>query len=103
MIKSKQGKAMKRRKVIIAYDIQSNKRRRKAFKCLSSWKLNSQYSVFECLLTAREAEELFLTLSHIIDDSNDKLMLTWLDKTRQATALTKSTNLGFQSASWYVG
>jgi len=54
-------------------------------------------------LTAREAEELFLTLSHIIDDSNDKLMLTWLDKTRQATALTKSTKLGFKSASWYLG
>lgn len=94
---------MKRRKVIIAYDITSNKRRRKAFKCLSSWKLDSQYSVFECLLTAREAEELFLTLSDIIDDRTDKLMLTWLDKKRQESGLTTATTLGFQSASWYMG
>ena len=94
---------MKRRKIIIAYDIKSNKRRKKAFKCLLSWKLDSQYSVFECLLTAREAEELFLILADIINDDTDKLMLTWLDKKREPSALTKATKMGFQSASWYLG
>jgi CRISPR-associated endonuclease Cas2 len=94
---------MQRREVIIAYDVQSNKRRRSVHRCLCKWRLDSQYSVFECRLSAREAEELFLQLTALIDEKGDKLMLAWLDKSRPARGLTSATELGFQAASCYKG
>ena len=94
---------MRRREVLIAYDIQKNSRRYRVRRCLQEWELASQYSVFECRLSAREAEELFLQLTNMIDEENDKLILVWMDKLRNAKALTPSAQLGFQSAAWYVG
>lgn len=94
---------MKRRAVVIAYDISSNKRRRRVFRCLQAWQLDSQYSLFECLLTQREAEELFLQLTDMIDESEDSLLLAWLDGHQQPRAVTPKTRLGFQQPVWYQG
>ena len=94
---------MPRKAAIIAYDIASNKRRRQVFRCLKSWSLDSQYSLFECNLTQAEAEELFIQLGALIDHDEDTLMLAWLDKKRQARALTEGGNVGFQSPAWYLG
>lgn len=94
---------MRRRPVVIAYDISSDKRRRQVFRCLKSWSLDCQYSVFECMLSASEAEELFLQLTALINQQEDTLMLAWLDKKRSAKAITQASNIGFQTPAWYVG
>jgi CRISPR-associated protein Cas2 len=93
---------MKRHDALIAYDITCSKRRRQVHKRLTAWKLDSQYSVFECSLSNKEAEELFLQLTDIIKDNEDKLLLMWLDKRREAEALTKGANIGFLQPVWYV-
>lgn len=94
---------MKRKAAIIAYDISCNKRRSKVFRCLKSWSLDSQYSLFECHLTQREAEELFIQLSDLISEDEDTLLLAWLDKRHKVRLLTKQSRLGFQIPAWYVG
>lgn len=94
---------MKRKAAIIAYDISCNKRRRKVFRCLKAWSLDSQYSLFECQLTRREAEELFIQLSDLIKQDEDTLLLAWLDKRHKIKMLTKSAGFGFRVPGWYVG
>lgn len=93
---------MKRRSVVIAYDIVSDKRRRRVFRCLQGWKLDSQYSLFECQLAQREAEELFIQLTDLIDEEEDALLLTWLDGAKTPRAVT-ATQLGFKAPAWYEG
>ncbi len=56
---------MRRRAAVIAYDIVSDKRRRRVFRCLQGWKLDNQYSLFECQLGQRETEELFIAFADI--------------------------------------
>ncbi len=87
---------MKRRPMIIAYDISSNKRRSRLFRCLKRWKLDAQYSVFECMLTETEARELFLQLTSMIDVQQDSLLMTRLDPRHQAEALTGGSEIGFK-------
>ena len=94
---------MRRKPAVIAYDISSNKRRRQVFRCLQSWSLDAQYSVFECNLTWREAEELFIQLTAIINEEDDTLMLAWLDQKRKAQPVTKGSRIGFQHPAWYLG
>ncbi len=93
---------MRRRAAVIAYDIVSDKRRRRVFRCLQGWKLDSQYSLFECQLGQREAEELFIQLTALIDENEDSLLLAWLDGGREPRAVT-ATTLGFQAPAWYEG
>ena len=93
---------MKRRPVIIAYDIVSNKRRRQVFRCLQAWRLDGQYSLFECRLSQPEADELFIQLTDLIECKEDCLLLAWLDGSRESRAVTAS-NIGFKSPAWYEG
>lgn len=93
---------MKRRNALIAYDISSNQRRRKVYRCLQAWRLSSQYSVFECSLSAPEARELFTQLTEFINPDTDKLCLVWLDANRQAEAITKAASIGFYQPVWYI-
>ncbi len=97
------GMKMKRKSVVIAYDISCDKRRGKVFRCLEKWKLDSQYSLFECLLSEKEAEELFLQLTDLIDETEDALMLAWLDNIYQAQAVTESSRIGFKTPVLYKG
>ena len=94
---------MKRKSAIIAYDITSNKRRGRVFRCLQAWSLDSQYSLFECQLTYREAEELFIQLTNLIDEDEDTLLLAWLDKRQTVRLLTKNSRISFKAPAWYVG
>lgn len=94
---------MKRKPAVIAYDISCNKRRRKVYRCLLAWQLDCQYSVFECLLTEREAEELFIQLTALIDEEEDSLLLAWLSQKRQAKALTQHARISFLSPLCYAG
>jgi CRISPR-associated protein Cas2 len=94
---------MKRKSAVIAYDISCDKRRSKVFRCLQKWRLDGQYSLFECLLSDKEAEELFLQLTALIDETEDALMLAWLDNIQQARAVTESGRIGFQIPALYLG
>ncbi len=69
---------MARRPVVIAYDISSNRRRRRVRRLLHRWRLDGQKSVHECLLSLREAEELYLQIMELIDPKTDRLLLAWL-------------------------
>lgn len=95
---------MKRNAAIIAYDIVADPRRRQVHRCLKAWGLASQYSLFECQLGAREAEELFLQLTRLINPKEDSLLLAWMDKHRTPRMVTANTqNHNFQSPLWYEG
>lgn len=87
---------MKRKPAVIAYDIISDKRRRQLFRVLKNWKLEAQYSVFECRLSQAEANELFLQLTELMDEKEDALLLTWMDNNREAISLTKGGKIGFK-------
>jgi CRISPR-associated endonuclease Cas2 len=95
---------MKRNAAVIAYDIVEDSRRRQVHRCLKAWGLAAQYSLFECQLSMREAEELFLQLTALIDLQTDSLMLTWMDTQRSPRMVTavKHTN-NFQAPLWYEG
>lgn len=95
---------MKRYKAVIAYDISEDARRRRVHRCLKKWGLDAQYSLFECQLGSREAEELFLQLSDLLDETTDSLLLAWMDKKRKprmVTVVKKTQN--FQAPLWYEG
>ena len=94
---------MRRKPAVIAYDISSNKRRRRVRRCLMAWRLDSQYSVFECRLTIQEAEELLLQLCKEIAPEQDSLLFIWLDGHRKPRALTKSATISFNQAVVYAG
>ncbi len=94
---------MKRQPAIIAYDIVCNRRRRRLQRCLEKWRLDGQYSVFECRLTMREAEELFLQLAGMIDNDEDSLLLAWVSRAEEARVLVGKGGIGFQRAGIYLG
>jgi CRISPR-associated protein Cas2 len=94
---------MPRKPAVIAYDIASDKRRRRVARCLKSWRLDGQYSVFECRLTEREAEELFLELIDLIDTDTDALLLAWMDETRESRPITPAGRIGFRIPALYLG
>lgn len=93
---------MTRHSAIIAYDIVGDSRRRRVHRCLKSWGLASQYSLFECQLTNREAEELFLQLNQLLDPNEDCLLLAWMDRKRAPRMVTAvKQNNDFQAPLWY--
>lgn len=94
---------MARKPVVIAYDIVSNKRRRQVARCLRTWRLDGQYSLFECRLTAAEADELFMQLVELIDPEEDALLLAWMDNTRASRPITRCARIGFQAPTLYLG
>lgn len=94
---------MARKPAVIAYDIVSNKRRRRVARCLRTWRLDGQYSLFECRLTAAEADELFMQLVELIDAEEDALMLAWMDLSRGSRPITRCARIGFQTPTLYLG
>lgn len=66
-----------RRDALIAYDIASNRRRRRVLYLLRRWRIDGQLSVHECRLSAAEAEELFLQLMTLLDPLADRLLLAF--------------------------
>lgn len=94
---------MRKRQLIIAYDVVASRRRRRLLRVLQAWSLGGQYSLFECRLSDAEAEELFLQLVEMISPEEDKLLFAWLDPKQDCTALTRATCISFDSASIYLG
>ena len=94
---------MARKPAVIAYDIVCDKRRRQVARCLRTWRLDGQYSLFECRLTPTEADELFLQLTQLIDPDADALVLAWMDPSRQSRAITRCARIGFAQPTLYLG
>lgn len=63
---------------VIAYDIGSNRTRRRVLRVLREWRLDGQKSVHECRLSRRMAEELFMQLCAEVDPGKDRLLLAWI-------------------------
>jgi CRISPR-associated protein Cas2 len=94
---------MPRKPAVIAYDIVTDKRRRQVARCLQTWRLDGQYSLFECRLTEAEAGELFLQLVDLIDTDTDALLLAWMDNTRPSSPITRCARIGFKAPTLYLG
>jgi CRISPR-associated protein Cas2 len=58
---------------LITYDVHCNKRRKKVSDLLEGYGKRVQYSVFECVLTARKYQELKRRLSPHINEQEDSL------------------------------
>jgi len=71
------------RPIVVAYDISKNKIRARVRQILKEWNLSNQKSVYECRLTRSQAEELFLQLSHEIDQNTDNLLMAWMAPERK--------------------
>jgi len=80
---------MERKPAIIAYDISDDRTRRAALRIVREWRLDGQYSVHECLLSASEATELFVQLAGALDPETDRLLLAWLHTRRPMLARGK--------------
>ncbi len=74
------------RPCIVAYDIASDRTRRRVLRVLRQWRLDGQKSVHECRLTPDEAEELFVQLAELIDPETDRLLLSWVQTRRRGAA-----------------
>lgn len=94
---------MRRKPVVISYDVSSDKRRRRMLRILKQWRLDGQYSVCECSLTRTEAGELFLQLVELLDPETDSLLLAWLDRARKPEGWTRCSRPGFNVPVWYMG
>jgi len=66
--------------MIVAYDIASDKRRLKISDLLESYGNRVNYSVFECLVTAKEAGLLTSALSGLIKPGKDNVVIYFLCK-----------------------
>jgi len=69
--------------IVVAYDITSDKTRRKVYKTLKAWRLDGQKSVHECQLRNAEAEDLFLQINDSLNQDTDSLMMAWLEGHRR--------------------
>lgn len=71
-----------RRRVMVSYDVSSNRRRRKVAKALEDVGERVQKSVFVCELRRRERSALRLRLRAWIDPATDSLLLIDLGPAR---------------------
>ena len=63
----------KRTRYVIAYDIPDDRRRLRVAKLLEGHGERIQYSLFECLLTARQFETLWEEVRKRIDEEEDSV------------------------------
>lgn len=59
--------------VVIAYDITDDKRRNRMVKLLEQYGSRINYSVFECMITHKEQNQLLLAAANIIDPKCDQV------------------------------
>jgi CRISPR-associated protein Cas2 len=59
--------------IVIAYDIPDNKRRARLHKLLRRYGDAAQYSVFECLISEEQFDELRRAVAKIIVEGEDEL------------------------------
>lgn len=60
---------------IVTYDISNARRWRKVFRCMKGFGEWTQYSVFQCRLTAMDQAELIAELDSLINHAEDHVLL----------------------------
>ena len=75
---------------LIAYDISSNKMRNKIAELLEQYGERINLSVFECMLSHRQKEEIIDTLGSMINPQTDSIRVYFICK----TCYGKSTVIG---------
>jgi len=73
---------------VVAYDIASNRRRRRVRKVLSEWRVAGQKSVHVCWISRRKAESLFIEICDEIDPDEDRLLMAFSQGVVFQTAAT---------------
>ena len=76
---------------VVAYDVAKPSRLRKVHRTVKRFATGGQKSVFECLLTPAEREELLAEAGAIIDEDEDRLMLFRVEKRAQPVLLGIAT------------
>ena len=69
---------MRELKVIIAYDIADDRRRRELFKMLGAFGINVQYSFFEIAITPQKFVRLKNKIKKLLDKKEDKIVFIQL-------------------------
>lgn len=72
---------------LIAYDIRSARRRRRALALVKGHAVGGQKSLYECWLTAGELQQAMRALREIIDPAADRVLLVRLDPRAQVATL----------------
>jgi len=67
-------KRAKKNFCVVAYDVADNKRREKVGKLLERYGVRANFSVFECMMTDRQFEELEAKIAGIIDLKEDSVI-----------------------------
>lgn len=72
---------------LIAYDISSAARRRRALHAVKGHAVGGQKSLYECWLTSGELQQAMSALRGIIDPAEDRVLLVRLDSRAQVATL----------------
>ena len=64
----------KKQFIVVAYDISNNKRRNRIAKILESKGNRVNFSVFECMISIAELEQLYLKISKELKESADHVI-----------------------------
>ncbi len=70
---------MQRSPYIVAYDIAAPDRLKRALRAVRAYSLGGQKSVFECMMSPVERDELAATLQEVVDPDHDRVFLLRLD------------------------
>ncbi len=65
---------VKKQLVVVAYDISSNKRRKKVSDLLEQYGTRVNYSVFECLISPAKLKKLKQEATELIDKKRDSIL-----------------------------
>lgn len=77
--------------ILVSYDIADNRRRRQVFKLMKGYGVRVQYSVFECLLTAAQVQEMKGRVKPVLDQEEDSVRYYLLCETCRDRATIQGT------------
>lgn len=60
--------------IVVAYDISNTKRRNRVVKILRQYGIRVNLSVFECMLTDRQFENLKRAIADLVNTTHDKII-----------------------------
>lgn len=82
---------MQRQLYLVAYDIASSSRLRRALRLVREHALGGQKSVHECFLNEAEQLELHRRLREIVDEESDRYLILRLDPRCRVRALGRGS------------
>ena len=64
----------KKKFYVVAYDLKSDRNRNKVAKILEKYGIRANFSVFECLFTAKQLENVKERIGRLIDKRTDRII-----------------------------